>query len=138
MEGELKMTYSEPPEDQIKPTEQNVFKDDSLETNITSGLDENIAGLLSYIVIVGIVFIFIEKENNFIRFHAFQSIFTFISLVSLLIALSIIPFIGWIIATLLSPVTLILVVFLMYQAYSGERYKLPFIGNFAEKYAVIE
>lgn len=134
------MTHSEPPKQETHSSEQNVFIEEieghTTEKKTTmSGLDENIAGLLSYIVVVGIAFIFIEKENMFVRFHAFQSTFTFIAIFSTFIILSLIPIIGWIIAALLSPLTFLLALFLMYQAYNGKKYKLPFVGNLAEKYA---
>ena len=40
-------------------------------------MPSNIGGLLSYIVIIAIVFLIVEpmKNDKFIRFHAFQSIF---------------------------------------------------------------
>ena len=46
------------------------------------GLDESVAGLLCYIVgwITGIVFLVLEKENKFVRFHALQSLLTFLPL----------------------------------------------------------
>ena len=42
----------------------------------STGLDENVAGLLCYILgwITGIVFLVIEPDNKFVRFHALQSI----------------------------------------------------------------
>ncbi len=38
------------------------------------GVEENIAAVLCYVVgwITGIVFLVLEKENKFVRFHAFQ------------------------------------------------------------------
>jgi uncharacterized membrane protein len=43
-------------------------------TKTATGLEPNLAGALSYIWIVGLIFFFIEKENRFIRFHAMQSV----------------------------------------------------------------
>ena len=45
----------------------------------SSGMQANVAGLLCYLlgVITGIIFILIEKENKFVRFHAMQSIIVF-------------------------------------------------------------
>jgi len=42
------------------------------------GIDENIEGLLCYVLgfITGILFLVLEKDNKFIRFHAMQSIVT--------------------------------------------------------------
>ena len=45
----------------------------------STGLAENVAGLLCYVLgwVSGLVFILIEKENRFVRFHAIQSIYVF-------------------------------------------------------------
>lgn len=101
----------------------------------SSGMDENVAGLLCYLVgfITGIIFLVIEKENRFVRFHALQSIFVFVGIFILSTVLSFIPLIGWAIGLLISPLTLVLWILLMYQAYSGKWFKLPIIGDMVEK-----
>src|SRR5205085_3456494 len=39
------------------------------------GLDGNVSALIGYIIpLVALILIFIEKDNKFVRFHAFQSI----------------------------------------------------------------
>jgi uncharacterized membrane protein len=100
-----------------------------------SGLDQNLAGALCYVLgwLTGIIFLVIEKENKFVRFHAVQSIVVFGAITVAQIILWIIPFIGWIIGILLSIVTFLLWIFLMYKAYQGQTYKLPIAGNIAEK-----
>ena len=105
------------------------------EAKLSSGLDENIAGLLCYIVgaVTGIIFLIIEKENRFVRFHALQSIIAFVVIFVINIALSVIPIIGWMISLLMAPLMLILWIFLMYKAYQGQMFKLPIVGNIAEK-----
>lgn len=97
------------------------------------GLDENIGGMLCYIFIVGLVFLFMEKENRFIRFHALQAVFLGVFLLLVNIALGVIPVIGWFISLLMGPIILILVIFMMYQAYQGKYYKLPILGEMVEK-----
>ncbi|MGD0565862.1 MAG: DUF4870 domain-containing protein [Candidatus Goldiibacteriota bacterium] len=101
----------------------------------SSGLTENFAGMLCYLFgwISGLVFFLTEKENKFVRFHAMQAIIAFAALLVLNIVLGMIPFLGWLVAIVLWPVTVILWIFLMYKAYKGERYKLPVIGDMAEK-----
>src|SRR4030095_16300346 len=54
------------------------------------GLAPNVAGALSYIWIVGLVFFFIEKENKFIRFHAMQSVLYGAAWMVLMIVLAIV------------------------------------------------
>ncbi len=99
------------------------------------GLDENVAGLLSYLVgfITGILFFVLEKDNSFVRFHAMQSIITFGGIFVIHLVLGFIPIIGWILVLLLFFVALILWILLMVKAYQGERYKLPLVGDMAEK-----
>jgi uncharacterized membrane protein len=99
-------------------------------------LDENIAGLLCYVLgwISGLVFFLIEKKNKFVRFHALQSIIVFGVLTLASIVIGWIPIIGWVIAWLISVLAIVLWIVLMVKAYQGEKFKLPWSGNLAEKY----
>ena len=103
----------------------------------STGLEENIAGLLCYVLgwITGLVFFLIEKENKTVRFHAMQSIVVFGAITVVSIIVSWIPFIGYILGILLSILALILWILLMVKAYQGEKYKVPVAGNIAEKQA---
>ena len=100
------------------------------------GLEPNIAGLLCYVLgwISGLVFILMEKENKFVRFHALQSIIVFGAITIVSIIVSFIPFIGTIISWLLSVLALVLWIVLMIKAYQGNMYKLPWAGDLAEKH----
>ncbi len=99
------------------------------------GIGENVEGLLCYVLwfITGILFLVLEKENKFVRFHAMQSTATFIVLFVISMVLGFIPFIGWVLSPLIGLLSLILWLLLMYKAYMGEKYKLPVVGDFAEK-----
>ncbi len=90
----------------------------------------NMAGAFCYLglFITGLIFLFMEKENKFVRFHAMQSTIVFGCLFVLSIMLS---FLGGIVTL----VMLGLWVFLMYKAYQGEKFKLPVVGDIAEKAA---
>ena len=103
--------------------------------NTTLGIDENLEALLCYIVgwVTGIVFLFIEKENDFVRFHAMQSLITFAGLFIVGIIAPIIPILGSLISLLMLPLGIVLWVLLMFKSYKGKRYKLPYIGEFSEK-----
>ena len=98
-------------------------------------LDENVAGLLCYVLVwvSGLVFFLIEKKNKFVRFHALQSIIVFGVLFLACIIIGWIPFIGWVIAWLISVLAIVLWIVLMVKAYQGEKFKLPWAGNLAEK-----
>lgn len=101
-----------------------------------TGLDENVAGLLCYVLgwVSGIVFLLLEPKNKFVRFHAIQSIVVFGALSIAGSVLTWIPFIGTVIGWLISVVGFILWIVLMVKAYQGTRYKAPWAGNFAEKW----
>ena len=109
--------------------------------NTSTGLSENIAGLLCYVLgwVSGIVFLIIEPNNKFVRFHAVQSIVTFggITVISIVLSiLGLIPFIGILFAILgyiVGLIAFILWIVLMVKAYQGTIYKLPWAGDFAEK-----
>ena len=113
------------------------------EKKSSTGLESNIAGLLSYLVgwITGLIFFLIEQEDEFVRFHAMQSIIVFgaVSVVQIVLAiLAIIPYAGTIFAIIGYIVWLVAVVLwivLMVKAYQGERFKLPVAGDMAEKYS---
>jgi len=101
----------------------------------STGLEANVAGLLCYVLgwITGLVFILIEKENKFVRFHAMQSIIVFGAITVASIIFNLIPFIGWFLGVLLSILALVLWIILMVKAYQGDKYKLPWAGELAEK-----
>jgi len=104
------------------------------EIKTSTGINQNVAGLLCYLGwwITGLIFFLIEKENRFVRFHAMQSIITFGALSALSMVLSFIPFF-WILLPIVGILQLILWVILMVKAYQGELFKLPMIGDIAEK-----
>ena len=101
----------------------------------STGLDQNIAGLLCYLIgpITAIIFLILEKSNRFVKFHAMQSLITFGGLFVINIVLNIIPFLGAIISFILTPIAIILWILLMVFAYQGKWFKLPVIGEMAEK-----
>ncbi len=94
-------------------------------------LEENVEGALCYALgfITGVVFLLLEKENKFVRFHAMQSLIVFLGL----FIITAIPFIGWLASIFVAPLGLILWLVLIYKAYQGEKFKLPIVGDFAEK-----
>jgi|MudIll2142460700_1097286.scaffolds.fasta_scaffold26491_5 uncharacterized membrane protein/ribosomal protein L40E len=110
-------------------------------TGSTTSLEPNVAGLLCYLAtwITGLIFILIEKENKFVRFHAMQSIVAFGAIFVayiLLMGLGFIPVIGLlfdILSWILALLAFVLWIVLMVKAYQGERFKLPIAGDIAEK-----
>jgi len=101
----------------------------------STGMQANLAALLSYLfgVLTGIIFFVIEKENKFVKFHAMQSILTFGFLFAIGIVLTFIPVIGVFAIPVLWIVEIVLWILLMVKAYQGEKFKLPIVGDMAEK-----
>jgi len=103
----------------------------------STGLEDNIAGLLCYVAgwVSGLIFLLIETENKFVRFHAVQSIivFGFISVFGIVFGW--IPFFSLFIWPLVAGLWFVLWVVLMYKAYQGTMYKLPIAGDLAEKWS---
>jgi uncharacterized membrane protein len=108
------------------------------------GLTDNVAGMLAYVTIIpAIIFLVAEPYNKsrFIRFHAFQCIFLSIAWIALWMALSIvahIPIFGWLtilIWPLIGLAGLVIWIILLLKANQGQMFKLPVIGDMAEKQA---
>ena len=99
------------------------------------GVTENLEALLCYAVgwVSGLVFLLLEKDNAYVRFHALQSLVTFGVLHAASFVLMFIPFLGWLVAFLAGLLSLFLWIFMMVKAYKGERYRLPIVGDFVEK-----
>ena len=116
-------------------------------TDTSTGLAANVAGVLTYILgpITGVLFLVLEKENRFVRFHAMQSVVVGIALVALSIVLSIassmlafIPVIGWIVALLaglaLALFSFVLWILLMVRAFQGKEWAVPLAGAYARRF----
>ena len=125
------------------------------------GLDGNVAAALGYpIGVIAIICLIMEKENRFVKFHAWQAILLYIALVAVWIALVVLSIIlgvigiaasatgsaggalGSIIGLLWTLVWLavflggfIAIIIGAVKAYGGNYFKLPIIGNMAEKFA---
>jgi uncharacterized membrane protein len=100
----------------------------------STGFDANVAAALSYLVgfVTGIIFLLVEKENRFVRFHAMQSTLVFAGIVAVDILLQIVPILGALVVIfLVIPLSAILWLLLMYKAYQGEEFKLPLVGQIA-------
>lgn len=103
----------------------------------TAGLQDNIAGLLCYFLIPAIIFLVMEpyNRNRFVRFHAFQGIFYEIAWFVAGAIASILPFLNLLLIPLVSLAFLIGWVILAVKAFQGQKFKLPVIGEIAEKQA---
>jgi len=101
-------------------------------------MEENVAGALCYVLgwVTGIIFYLLEKENKTVKFHAMQSILTFLPLMILSAIFTTmswyIPFI-WFLSWIFGILIFILWLVLIIKAYQGEKFKVPIVGDIAEK-----
>jgi uncharacterized membrane protein len=100
----------------------------------STGLMPNVAGLLCYVGawITGIIFLVLEKKNEWVRFHAAQSLVTFGGLAVISAVIGWLPFIGWFFNVVIGITAFVLWIVLMMRAFHGERYHLPIAGDIAE------
>lgn len=107
------------------------------------GLEQNVAAGLSYVLfwVTGLIFFLMEKQNRFVRFHAMQSMLFFGGLSVLYIVLGIIgnfPFLGlfsFCATGLVGLVWFVGWIVLLINGFQGKYFKLPVIGDYAERYA---
>jgi uncharacterized membrane protein len=99
------------------------------------GLSPNVAGWLCYlgVWISGIIFFVLEQKNKWVRFHAAQSIIVFGTLAVAGAILGWIPVIGPVFSSILGIIGFILWIILQIKAYKGERYKVAWAGDIAER-----
>jgi uncharacterized membrane protein len=108
----------------------------------TAGLEENVAGLLCYILgwVTGLIFLLIDKRP-FVKFHAAQSIAMSIGVFVLYFVLAIfmgllhvvhLGLLAFMLYPLLGLALFVLWIFVMYKAYQHEKFKLPIIGDLVE------
>jgi uncharacterized membrane protein len=100
----------------------------------STGFDANVAAALTYLVgfVTGVIFLLVEKDNKFVRFHAMQSTLVFAGIVAVDILLQIVPILGALVVIfVVIPVSAILWLLLMFKAYQGEEFKLPLVGQMA-------
>lgn len=101
-------------------------------------IEENVASMLCYlgVWVTGLIFFLLEKQNRIVRFHALQSLITFIGVFIVYIFINIIsifvPFF-WVFGVLFGLLVFILWIVLMIKAYQGVYFKLPVIGDIAEQ-----
>jgi len=101
----------------------------SVSSKVSFGLEKNVAGALCYVFgwVSGLVFLMVERENKFIRFHAMQSLLVFAGLT----VVSFIPVVGWILSPFAVIVGFVIWLMSVYKAYNGEEFELPIVGKIA-------
>lgn len=116
---------------------------DNKNTPCSTGLSKEISIILAYIFLWlgGIIFLFVEKNNKFVRFHAMQSIVLSLAATVLLVALSvlqIIPLLGffvtWIIKPLFVAAFWVFIILIILRINGGQDVRLPYISQAAERF----
>lgn len=102
-----------------------------------TGLEPNVAGLLCYVLgwVSGLVFLLLEREDKFVRFHAIQSLVVFGAFQVAYFILFWIPVIGFVFGWIIGALSFVLWIVLMVRAYQGDKLKMPVAGDIAEKNA---
>ncbi len=114
-------------------------------------MDTNLVAALTYLAgfITGIIFLVLDpyKSNSFVRFHAFQSIFFNVAWIAfwiiwMILSAVLTPLTAGIFGLIALPLMLLstlagfgIWIFLMYQAYQQQLFKLPIVGKFAAEHA---
>jgi len=100
----------------------------------TVGIEASIAAVLTYACgfITGIIFLLVEKKNEFVRFHAMQSVIVFGAIFIIQAGLAFMSFLLFL-SPLVSLAGFVLWIVLMVKAFQGERFKLPIAGDLAEE-----
>jgi len=98
----------------------------------STGMSKNLSAALSYVLgpVTGVIFLVIEKDS-FVRFHAAQSIVV----LGGLFAIQVLMFITIILAVFVPLVSLVgfaLWLWLIFQAYQGNKWQVPAVGGIVE------
>ncbi|NQT23292.1 MAG: hypothetical protein HQ579_07665 [Candidatus Omnitrophica bacterium] len=91
-----------------------------------------IYAVIGYLWILCLVPLLLKKENKFALFHAKQGLILFICEIALAIV-GIVPVLGWLISMLGWLACGILSLVGMVQALMGNYWKMPIVGDYAEK-----
>ncbi len=97
----------------------------------STGLDPKVSGLLCYTLwfITGILFLAVEKQSYFVRYHAMQSTILFGSLFLVNLVFGIIPFLGVFINFILMPISFVLWIAMMIFALQGRTVHIPIVSD---------
>ncbi len=100
------------------------------------GLKENVEAALAYLLgfISGLLILVLERESNFVRFHAVQSTVTFLGLWILASVLRVVPPFGAFASILVSFLSFLIWIYCIIRAYRWEYFKLPIAGDVAESF----
>ena len=99
-----------------------------------SGLKKETAGALSYVLgpVTGVIFLIISKDA-FVKFHAMQSIVVFLGLFILQWILGLTIFLFFLVPVV-GLAGFVLWLLLIYKAWQGQEWEVPFFGKLARNF----
>lgn len=124
------------------PPEEPVYSDKptpggGITGSIGSPSNQNLIAAVAYLgwAVTGVAILILEKDNSYIRFHAMQSTLLSAVVLFLNIALEFIPLggLGFLAGQFITMVAFIVWIVLLYKAFSGEEYELPYLGPFSRQ-----
>ena len=103
------------------------------EVKSTTGLKKETSGALCYVLgpITGVLFLIIENDP-FVRFHAIQSIVVFVGMFAIQAMLGLTIILA-VLVPLVGIISFVLWLMLIYKAWQGEEWEVPFLGKFARQ-----
>jgi uncharacterized membrane protein len=127
------------------PAEQPRPKGAFMSDSNPSGLSDNAAAGIAYITLIpAIVFLIAApfKNSSYVRFHAWQSIFFFVTWAAIDILVSVVQnlvpsavFLTFTVLQLVGLAIFVVWIFVFVSAFNGKLIKLPILGDLAEKQA---
>jgi uncharacterized membrane protein len=101
----------------------------------STGLAENVAGALCYLLgwITGLIFLVLEQQSGYVRYHAMQSVVVFGGIAVASLVLGLLSGIGLVLQQALALLSVILWILLMVKAWQGERYRLTWISDVVDR-----
>jgi len=100
------------------------------------GLPRNTTAALAYVLgmVTGVVVLVLERDDEYVRYHALQSVALSVVWLGGWIVLMVIPVIGWILLPFWGLMCFVLWLVAMVKAWQGERFRLPILGEYVAKY----
>ncbi len=102
-------------------------------------IEPNVMATLTYLIpiVISIVALYSDKDNKFVKFHAYQSIFFWCAIFAGLVLSDFlrIIWIGYLTGRVISIGGFIVWLILMFKAFNNQEWELPYFGKFAKQHS---
>jgi len=92
--------------------------------------ENKVLAMIACIPIVGLVLLFVEEKDNFVRYIAAQYIVLYV-IILLGVVIYWIPCLGWIIGLTVALINVVLLIVGLIKGYKGERFDIPVVSSLA-------